>query len=733
MKYDVKLDLENKTEEYSFGYVAKQANGSAWLKSGKTVILATVVIDETEVVKDDFLPLTVQYIEKTYAAGKIPGGFFKRETKPSDFETLTSRIVDRSLRPLFPKGFGHPTQVTIMVFSVDQESDLQVLALNAASAALFTSDIDINRSVTAIRAAKVDGELVLNPTLTQLKESTLDLYLSGTKEELLMIEMRSIGSEEVEVEEIPEPVLDPMMDPTLGTVVISKHVSNALEEEELIEVLDKTQKALFEANVEYEVAFGPYQKEIKPLELKAHQLNEEMVAYVKECHLDAIKDALSQMAKSERSTALRQLRKKILELKPEWDDVELELELKEAIEYVKREFVRSQILEQRVRADGRALNEIRPITIDTNLLPSAHASCLFTRGQTQALVVLTMGGPKDAQMFEGLTDQGTQNENFMVHYNFPGFSVGEASPIMGTKRRELGHGNLAKRALEPIINLDGQTVRLVSEILESNGSSSMATVCGGYLALKAADIETSDTVAGIAMGMVSDGDKYAILSDIMGLEDHDGDMDFKVTGSKEGITAMQMDIKLGGISLDVLKEALYQAKEGRAHIIDIMKKAEEEIEFNDGVLPSTEHFHIDPSFIGEIIGQAGKTIREIIEKFEVAIDIDKKDGKVKITGKNKEGVQGAKEHIHSIVNAPKKEKIKYEVGGVYEGTVKRIVDFGAFVELPDGTDGLLHISKISKNRVENVKDVLHEGQKIKVKILEFKGNKISLEMAEDSI
>jgi len=725
MTYDVKLNLENKTEEYSFGDVAKQANGSAWIKSGKTVILATVVIDETEIVKDDFLPLTVQYIEKTYAAGKIPGGFFKRETKPSDFETLTSRIVDRSLRPLFPKGFGHPTQITIMVFSADADSDMQVLALNAASAALFTSDIDINTSVSAVRAAKIDGEIVLNPTLSQLKESTLDLYLSGTKSDLLMIEMRSIGSEKIDVEDTYEPMLDPLMDPSLGTIILDTHVSNAMNEDELIEVLDKSEKVLFAQNTEYEVAFGPYQKEIKPLDLKIEPLDEEMLAYVKEYHMEDIKAAIKQMAKSERSTALRNLRKKILEEKEEWD----ELVLKAAIEAVKKEQVRGQILQDKVRADGRALTEVRPITIDTNVLPAAHASCLFTRGQTQALVVLTMGGPKDAQMFESLTDDGTQNENFMVHYNFPGFSVGEASPVMGTKRRELGHGNLAKRALEPIIHLDGQTVRLVSEILESNGSSSMATVCGGYMALKAADIETSDTVAGIAMGMVSAGDEYAILSDIMGLEDHDGDMDFKVTGSKEGITAMQMDIKLGGISLNVLKEALYQAKEGRSHIIDIMLEAEKKIEYNDGVLPSTEFFHIDPGFIGEIIGQAGKTIREIIEKFEVAIDIDKKDGKVKITGKNKEGVKGAKEHIHKIINAPKKEKIKYEVGEKYEGIVKRIVDFGAFVELPDGTDGLLHISKISKDRVENVSDVLHEGQKVTVEILEFKGNKISLGLA----
>jgi polyribonucleotide nucleotidyltransferase len=718
VKYDIKVDLKNRSEEYSFGEVAKQANGAAWIKSGNTVILATVVIDETEIVKDDFLPLTVQYIEKSYAAGKIPGGFFKRETKPSDFETLTSRIVDRSLRPLFPKGFGYPTQITIMTFSVDKESDLQVLALSAASAALFVSDIDINTSVSAVRAAKVDGEIILNPTLSQLNNSTLDLYLSGTKDDLLMIEMRSIGSEKVD----STLVIDPLMDPTLSAPIITAHASNAVNEDELITIFEKTQQLLFENNAKYEEAFTPFKKEALEMEYKAHVVNDEMVSYVREhCFLD-IKSAMNQMAKSERSTALRGLRKKIMLNKEHWDEVEL----KDAIEKVKREQVRSQILNERIRADGRSLNEIRPITISTNVLPSAHSSCLFTRGQTQALVVLTMGGAKDAQMFENLTDEGTQNENFMVHYNFPGFSVGEASPIMGTKRRELGHGNLAKRALEPITNLGGQTVRLVSEILESNGSSSMATVCGGYMALRAADIDTSDTVAGIAMGMVSDGEKYAILSDIMGLEDHDGDMDFKVTGSKDGITAMQMDIKLGGISLNILKEALYQAKEGRAHIIDIMQEAEKKIEFNDGVLPSTDFFHINPSFIGDIIGQAGKTIREIIEKFEVAIDIDKKDGKVKVTGKSKSGVKAAREHIEGIVNTPKVAKIEYKVGDKHKGIVKKIVDFGAFIELPDGTDGLIHISKISDQRVDKVSDVLKEGDVMDVEILEFKGNKISL-------
>lgn len=719
MKYDVNLELENRAEAYSFGDVAKQANGSAWLKSGKTVILATVVINETELVKDDFLPLTVQYIEKTYAAGKIPGGFFKRETKPSDFETLTSRIVDRSLRPLFPKGFAHPTQITIMVFSADSESDLQVLALNAASAALYTSDIEINASVSAVRAAKIDGLIVLNPTFPQLKSSTLDLYLSGTKDDLLMIEMRSFGGEKVDLNSL---MIDPTIDPIMSPAVMLEHTSNAMGEDELIKVFEKTQKVLFDTNSKYEAAFQSSKKVTKQLDLKQTEINEEMLIYVKENHMSDILSAMNEMAKSERSTALRSLRKRIIEIHDTWD----EMELKQVIESAKKEQVRAQILNERVRADGRKLTEVRPISIDTNVLPNAHSSCLFTRGQTQALVVLTMGGPKDAQMFETLTESGTQNENFMVHYNFPGFSVGEASPIMGTKRRELGHGNLAKRALEPVVNLDGQTVRLVSEILESNGSSSMATVCGGYMALKAADIQTSDTIAGIAMGMVSDDDNYAILSDIMGLEDHDGDMDFKVTGSKDGITAMQMDIKLGGVSLEILKEALYQAKEGRSHIIDIMLEAESQIEFNDGVLPSVDFFHIDPSFIGEVIGQAGKTIREMIEKFEVAIDIDKKDGKVKITGKSKEGVSGARLHIEGIVNTPKLAKIKYEVGDKYEGTVKKIVDFGAFIELPDGTDGLCHISKISHERVEKVSDVVSEGDKITVEILEFKGNKISL-------
>jgi len=719
MNYDVLVAVENRTEEYAFSTIARQANGSAWLKAGNTVILATVVIDETEFVEEGFLPLTVQYIEKSYAAGKIPGGFIKREGKPSDFETLTSRIIDRSLRPLFPKGFANPVQITVMVLSTDEEADLQVLGLNAASAALYVSDIDINIPVSAVRVAKVEERIVYNPTLSQLKSSTLDLYLAGTERDLLMIEMRVQGS--VETELIDTMMVDPLIDPALSAETIARYRGNAMDEEEFVRVLAEAETLLSNANASYAKAFEPSKKETFKLTCIAGEPDTSLMEYVKTHHMDDIGNAIAQMAKTERSTALRNLRKKILDAEPEFD----EHELKKAIEAVKRETVRTRILESKKRPDGRGLDEVRPISILTNVLPSAHSSCLFTRGQTQALVTLTLGGNKDAQMYEDLTDRTSQYETFMVHYNFPGFSVGEASPVQPPRRRELGHGNLAKRALEPVLENPGQTIRLVSEILESNGSSSMATVCGGYMALRAADIETTDPIAGVAMGLVSEGDMHAVLTDISGLEDHDGDMDFKVAGSKEGITALQMDIKLGGISLDLLKTALYQAKAGRAHIIDIMLEAEKAIELSEE-LPGSDIFHIEPDRVADIIGQAGKTIREIIEKFEVAIDIDKKVGKVKVTGKTRQGVKGAREHIEQILSVPKMEKPEYHVGDIVKGRVKKIVDFGAFIEMPGGVDGLLHISKISDSHVRNVADVLTEGDEIDVEILEFKGNKISL-------
>jgi len=723
MDYDVLIDLDNKNEEYALDTVAKQANGSVWLKSGKTVMLATVVIDENEFAGGEFLPLTVQYVEKAYAAGKFPGGYIKRETKPSDFEALTSRIIDRSLRPLFPKGFTNPVQITVMVLSVDEKSDLQSLALNAASAALYISDIDIKTSVTACRVAKIDGEVIVNPTMSQLAESTLDLYVAGSRDDLLMIEMKAQGS--VEVELLSTAMVDPMIDPAMGVDTIETYNSNIMSEEEFVEILSQAQKSLKNANEVYESAFEPFVKEAMPMQLHNINETEKIEAVIMEKYSVNVKAAISQMAKSERSNALRLIRAAILETHSEWDKEHVKM----ALVNVKTAMVRQAILEEGIRADGRALTEIRPIDIKTNILPSAHASCLFTRGQTQALVILTLGGDKDSQLYETLTETGQQSERFMVHYNFPGFSVGEASPMSAPKRRELGHGNLAKRALECTLESPGHTIRLVSEILESNGSSSMATVCGGYMAMRAGDLELTDTVAGIAMGMVSEGDEYAILSDITGLEDHDGDLDFKVTGSKEGISALQMDIKLGGISLEVLKKALYQARDGRSHIIDIMLEAEEKISLSDD-LPSSDIFHIDPSRVGEIIGQAGKTIREIIEKFEVAIDIDRKGGKVKVTGTNREGIKGARQHIEGIATQEREAKIEYQVGDIIDGKVKRIVDFGAFIELPGAVDGLLHISKISDEHVKNVADVISIGDDIKVEILEFKGTKISLGRAK---
>ncbi|XOB60725.1 polyribonucleotide nucleotidyltransferase [Campylobacterota bacterium DY0563] len=715
------FELNGKQEIFEFGKVAKQANGSVLAKLGNAVVLATVVSEFDNPVEEDFTPLTVQYVEKTYAAAKLPGGFIKREAKPSEFETLTARVIDRSLRPLFPKGYVYPTTITVIVLSADQNVDLQVLALNAASAALYSSDLPIKKSVSGVRVGRIEGEYVVNPSTEQLEESTLDLYVAGTKEELLMIEMKSISSEEMIEVDIE---------------AFSKlHKTNEMTEDELVNAISVAQNALKESNETYEIGFESISKEIKDVELVEFTIDTKVIDYVKEKYFEDIKFALQRLAKSERATELKDLAKKIS--KDEFcTENEIEFStIYEAVSIVKRDVVRAMIVNDKVRADGRGLKDVRPITIDTNILPSTHSSCLFTRGETQALVVGTLAGSKDGQMYEVLTEKSTRTENFMVHYNFPGFSVGEAKPMFGVGRRELGHGNLAKKALEATIDKDfDETVRLVSEILESNGSSSMATVCGGSLALKAAGVPVSNLVAGVAMGMVVEGDNYSVLTDIMGLEDHDGDMDFKVAGTKEGITALQMDIKLGGIELSVLKEALYQAKEGREHILGIMEEAASEI-IPSEALPLVEQFAIDPSKIMVVIGKAGSTIKEIIEKFSVSIDLDRDSGNVKVSGENKQNVLDACEHIKSISNnantrRDNKKNIDfeklYELDEVLTGKVVRIADFGAFIELPKGGEGLLHISKISKERVKKVEDVLKVDDNVEVKVLKVKKDRIEL-------
>jgi len=718
------LDLNNNKEVFEFDKVAKQSNGSVLLTVGQTVLMATVVSEFDNPVSEDFTPLTVQYIEKTYAAAKFAGGFIKREGKPSDFETLTSRVIDRSLRPLFPKGYVYPTTITVMVLSVDVEADLQVLALNAASAALYTSSIPVNRSVCATRIAKIDEKLVVNPSLSELNNSTLDLFVAGTSNELLMIEMKSISSEEMVEVDIES--------------FTKVHNINDISEIELVEAIGLAGETIKNTNEIYEKSFEFAKKEKENVELFSMNISTEVLEHVRNTYINNIEDAIKVMAKKERYSGLNDISKKILEDQYSQDN-ELEFKvIREAVEIVKKEIVRSMIIDQKLRADGRGPKDVRPITIETNILPSTHSSCLFTRGETQVLVVATLGNNKDAQMYETLTSKETKNENFMVHYNFPGFSVGEAKPIFGVSRRELGHGNLAKRALESSIDKDyGDTVRLVSEIFESNGSSSMATVCGGSMALKAAGVPISSLIAGVAMGGVFQDDKYVVLTDIMGLEDHDGDMDFKVTGTMNGITALQMDIKLGGISLEVLKEALEQAKEGRQHILSLMEDAVKDIVPSDA-LPLIEQFSIDPTKVLAVIGKAGSVIREIIEKWGVSIDLDKSSGAVKITGDNKESILGAAEHVRNISSNAKSfqkrevinfEKI-YTVDQVLDGKVVRIADFGAFIELPSGGEGLLHISKISKKRVSNVRDVLSENDVVSVKVLKVSKDRIELISSE---
>jgi len=720
------FELNEKQEVFEFNKVAKQSNGSVLAKLGNAVVLATVVSEFDNPVEEDFTPLTVQYVEKTYAAAKLPGGFIKREAKPSEFETLTSRVIDRSLRPLFPKGYVYPTTITVIVLSADKDVDLQVLALNAASAALYTSNLPIKKSVAGVRVAKINGEYIVNPKISDMDESTLDLYVAGSKEELLMIEMKSIASEEMVEVDIE--------------AFTKVHQTNEMTEVELVEAISVAQEALKESNETYEKGFESVCKETKDVKLVEFTIDESIINYVRDNYLENIKSAIQKLAKSERATELKEVASLILV-----DEycVEKEIEystIYEAVSIVKREAVRQMIVNDKVRADGRGLKDVRPISIDTNILPSTHSSCLFTRGETQALVVGTLAGAKDGQMYEILTEKSTSTENFMVHYNFPGFSVGEAKPMFGVGRRELGHGNLAKKALESTIDKDySETVRLVSEILESNGSSSMATVCGGSLALKAAGVPVSNLVAGVAMGMVVEGDDYSVLTDIMGLEDHDGDMDFKVAGTKEGITALQMDIKLGGIELSVLKEALLQAKEGREHILGLMEEAASEIVPSEA-LPLIEQFAIDPSKFMVVIGKAGATIKEIIEKFSVSIDLDRDTGNVKVSGENKQNVLDACEHIKTISNnAPERrdhqkknidfEKL-YSVDEVLTGKVVRIADFGAFVELPKGGEGLLHISKISKQRVNKVEDVLKVDQDVEIKVLKVKKDRIELASAQ---
>ncbi len=685
----ITITSSNKTEEFALKQVAKQATSSLMYRLGKTIILASVCA-EREPVSEDFLPLVVQFLEKSYAAGKIPGGFVKREGRAQDFEILTSRLIDRTLRPLFPKDYRYPTQITLMVLSHDIENDLQVSALNAASAALFLSHIAPIKSVSACRIARIDNEFIINPSASLLNQSSLDLFVSGTKESLNMIEMRSLGQQ-----------------------------LNALEESLMLKALELAQKSLKETCTLYEEVFMPHQNELLFKESQGIIFNERLLDLLKNQYFDEIIKGIESSALSERENVFNEIARKISEAHSEFSLEEIELSL----EKVKKTEIRRMIIKDKIRPDKRALEEVRPILIESDLLPMAHSSILFTRGQTQSLVVGVLGTDNDAQTHESLEHKAPIKERFMFHYNFPPFCVGEASSIGATSRRELGHGNLAKRALETSIKNKEQVIRLVSEILESNGSSSMASVCAGSLALYASGVEIHDLVAGVAMGMVSEGQDHAILSDISGLEDAEGDMDFKIAGNLEGITTMQMDTKMSGIQLEVLYQALLQAKKAREHILKIMHEAKEKIVINFSHLPATEIFNVAPDKIVEIIGQGGRVIREIVEKFEVKIDLNKPSGEVKIMG-NKERVLKTKEFILNYLHSLDQELEQYAIDEVLEAQVKRIVDFGAFLSLPKGGEGLLR-----KQNMDRCQVVLKEGDSIKCRVISFNKGKIALDLA----
>ncbi|WQS62688.1 polyribonucleotide nucleotidyltransferase [Helicobacter pylori] len=685
----ITINSGNRTEEFALKQVAKQATSSLMYRLGKTLILASVCV-EREPVSEDFLPLVVQFLEKSYAAGKIPGGFVKREGRAQDFEILTSRLIDRTLRPLFPKDYRYPTQITLMVLSHDIENDLQVSALNAASAALFLAHIAPIKSVSACRIARVDNEFIINPSASLLNQSSLDLFVSGTKESLNMIEMRSLGQK-----------------------------LNALEEPLMLEALELAQKSLKETCALYEEAFTPYQNELLFKEGEGIALNERLLDLLTNQYFDEIIKGIESSALSERENVFKEVARKISEAHSEFSLEEIELSL----EKVKKTEIRRMIIQDKIRPDKRALEEVRPILIESDLLPMAHSSILFTRGQTQSLVVGVLGTDNDAQTHENLEHKAPIKECFMFHYNFPPFCVGEASSIGATSRRELGHGNLAKRALETSIKNKEQVIRLVSEILESNGSSSMASVCAGSLALYASGVEIYDLVAGVAMGMVSEGQDHAILSDISGLEDAEGDMDFKIAGNVEGITAMQMDTKMSGIRLEVLYQALLQAKRAREHILKIMHEAKEKIVINFSHLPTTEIFNVAPDKIVEIIGQGGRVIKEIVERFEVKIDLNKPSGEVKIMG-NKERVLKTKEFILNYLHSLDQELERYAIDEVLEAQVKRIVDFGAFLSLPKGGEGLLR-----KQNMDRCQVILKEGDSIRCRVISFNKGKIALDLA----
>ena len=669
------------------GNVAKQTNASVITNISGTTVLTTVV-GHDDGQNRDFFPLTVNYQEKAYAAGKIPGGFFKREGRPTEKETLTSRLIDRPLRPLFPKNFTHEVQVICTVLSLNNEIDPDIASMIGSSAALMISGMPFNGPLGAVRVGYINNEYVLNPTISEVKNSDLDLVVAGTNTGVLMVESEA-------------------------KMLSEKQMLDAVNfgHEEIKKLNDEIMKFVNDSGIQ--------SYDFQPLETSN---DDELEEKIKQAYSNKIEDAFKIADKVSRNSTLKEISKSALNdfLNEEESNKDLIINLVRSIE---KDIVRKNVLEGKPRIDGRDSKTVRNISIETGLLERTHGSALFTRGETQALVVTTLGTDRDSQIIDAL--EGEYKDRFMLHYNFPPYSVGECGFVGSPKRREIGHGRLAKRAVVPVIPEEKDfpyVLRVVSEITESNGSSSMASVCGAILSLMDAGVPIKSPVAGIAMGLVKEGDKYTVLSDILGDEDHLGDMDFKVAGTENGVTALQMDIKIDGITQEIMQVALEQARDGRIHILNKMSDAISKP--NDDVSKFAPRFitiKINPSKVKDVIGKGGATIRSLTEETGAVIDISD-DGSIKISSSNLEAAESAKKKIETLTE-------DVEVDKIYEGKVVKIMDFGAFVSVLPGKDGLVHISQISNERVENVTDKVNEGDIVKVKVIEIdKQGRIKLSM-----
>ena len=671
----VEIELDGRSISLEAGDLARQAGGAVIARQGDTMVLVSATMASSPREGIDFFPLTVDYREKTYAAGKIPGGFFKREARPSDLETLTCRLIDRPIRPLFPDGFRNETQIVCFVVSHDAVNPADVIALTGASAALMISDIPFETPIAGARIGRINGSFVFNPTHEESEQSDIQLLMAGTADGIVMVEA---GANEASEDEMMSAL-------EFGHERIKKLIDLQIQLKSLISK--------------------------EKLQVEKEEIDNTLVERVGNIR-PKLESAMQIVSKQERSEAIKQAKKDMEdEVNPEGDDT-LKGPLGNLFHDLEKDVVRKLILEKQKRVDGRNLDEVRPISIKPGYLPRAHGSAVFTRGETQALVSTTLGTKVDEQRLDTLELKGTKH--FYLHYNFPAFCTGETKFIGGPGRREIGHGMLAERSLVPILpDRDSfpYSIRIVSDILESNGSSSMASVCGGSLSLMDAGVPIKNPVAGIAMGLIKEGDQAAILSDILGSEDHLGDMDFKVAGTQNGITALQMDIKIAGLDKDLMARALRQAKEGRLHILGEMSKALEAPRPSlSKYAPRIITMRVPTDKIRDIIGPGGKVIREIVDKTGVSIDIED-SGLVSIASSDEEAANKAIEHIENLIQ-------EVEVGKIYLGTVKKIVEFGAFVEIFPGTDGLVHISQICDRRIKSVSDEIQEGDEVKVKVID---------------